>query len=585
MAMTETESPLADAREAVSNLFDMIGITRVVVVDDKYSASSGVEDILGVFISLINDGKASIVQQIECLSDMDVEEDDQDVLRKFITSRLESSDEPTRKSVAVQLADFADGKDDHENATRTGLEELLEAYEVLQLSLADWLEQRESLLTVESAAKTLFLFDQDMSAGDGRENQGMEIIRDILQNKDAPAIYCGLFSHTVPANHEYNTWNELSQQHELGNEKHRFVVLAKAHLLDDPWAFACRLKRVAITARCDDLKSMVTEVLDGAHAAAKQKLSELSIYDFEQIVFQSSFEEGVWEADTVIRLFGLFQRHSARDLSKKHASISDVARDVRRVVRYPYKPDDAPKSTSCEIRRIELYENGDFLNGHHFPIELGELFQKTKGKRRFVVIAQPCELMVRSDGRRQSIGHVFLAEIFHDKPNESGAFFELPYLDETDYSSGWVRLHTSSPVDVQILDLAVFQDDGVCRANVEQAVPGRLIPAWENRFTLLQDDYKGIISQFEKMFPPENGKPGQAGRVAQCALSKSVEGIVSGIIRGRRKEVVYDLKRIGRVKEPMASSMLRSYSAYMSRDAFEHDFAKGVARESVSLRE
>lgn len=579
MATVESKDQMADAREAVATLFAIMGISRVVVVDDKYSSSSDVEDILGACMGLIGAGNTVDIRKINAFQTLDGEEDDPDVLRKFFEKCLESSDRDERKSIAVQLADFADGKDDHENATRTGLETLLEGYEVRQLSLVEWIKQKSELLSQDSAAKTLFLFDQDMSAGDGHENQGMDIIRELLQDAKVPAVYCGLFSHTILANHEHQAWNDLSQKHGLGKERHRFAVLAKEHLTKDPWAFACRLKRVAITSRCDDLKLIVTEVLDEAHAIAKQKLGELSIYDFEQIVFQSSFEEGVWEADTVIRLFGLFQRNSARELSKKHPRISNVAGDVRRVVCYPFKPDDAPKSTSCEIRRLELYESADFLNEHHFPIELGEIFQKTQGKRRFVLLAQPCELMVRSDGLRQSIEHVVLAEIFQVKPEQSGAFFELPYFNESDYSSGWVRLHTTSPVPLQILDLAAFHDDGMCMANVKQVMPSSLVPSWERRFSVLQEEYRRIISQYENMFNPNGGKPGQAGIVAQHALSKSVERTVSGVIRGKRSEVVYDLRRIGRVKEPIASSMLRSYSAYMSRDAFEHDFAKGVLHE------
>jgi hypothetical protein len=47
---TPTGSPdahLEEARELVSTLFDMMQISRVVIVDDAYSASPAIEDILG----------------------------------------------------------------------------------------------------------------------------------------------------------------------------------------------------------------------------------------------------------------------------------------------------------------------------------------------------------------------------------------------------------------------------------------------------------------------------------------------------------------------------------------------------------
>jgi len=576
MATLETNERLDEAREAVVKLFAIMGISRVVVVDDKYTASPKVEDILGTCMGLINEGKAQVIQKIEQFSELSLEEDDQEVLRQFFATRLKGLDEPDRKSVAVILADLADGKDDHENATRTGLEELLVGQEVLQFPLDKWLEEKAQLLSEESTSQTLFLFDQDMSAGGGGENQGMEIIRELLQDKEVPPIYCGLFSHTIPANHEHDAWNELSQQHGLGNEKHRFAVLAKEHLSNDPWAFACRLKRVAITSRCDDLKSMVTEVLDSAHSDAKQKLSELSIYDFEQIVFQSSYAEGVWEADTVIRLFGLFQRHSAREFAKNHPQIPEVTRDVRQVVRYPYKPDDAPKSTSIEIRRLELYESAEFLNEHHSPIELGDVFQKTQGKRRFVVIAQPCELMVRSTGKRTNVDHVVLSEIFTKRPSDRDAFFELPLFESANHTSCWVRLHGSTTVPVQILDLAVFRADGICKVKIGEDIPKGLIPSWEHRFSMLQTVFEKMIMQFDNLFGETKGKLEEVQTIAESAILKSVKGIAKGKLAQQRKEISYDVKRVGRIKEPLASSLLRSYSSHMSRDAFEHDITKGV---------
>ena len=145
------------------------------------------------------------------------------------------------------------------------------------------------------------------------------------------------------------------------------MVISKKHLPDAPVSFAQRLKRAAIAPLCDNLKDEVVKVLNTSLEEAKKEIDDLNIYDFEEIVFQSSHNEGVWEPDTVLRILALYTQRSARKLLKENKEIETVAARVRDVIELPYRPSDAPAPSSHDILRLERYEEKEFLDDHHIP--------------------------------------------------------------------------------------------------------------------------------------------------------------------------------------------------------------------------
>jgi hypothetical protein len=68
------------------------------------------------------------------------------------------------------------------------------------------------------------------------------------------------------------------------------------------------------------------------------------------------------------------------------------------------------------VRRLEWFEDEADVNGQYLPIELGDLFRiGGKTDKLFVLVAQPCDLMVRQDGkqpgtRHHTVSHAMLLE-------------------------------------------------------------------------------------------------------------------------------------------------------------------------------
>ncbi len=58
------------------------------------------------------------------------------------------------------------------------------------------------------------------------------------------------------------------------------------------------------------------------------------------------------------------------------------------------------EETAEKLAVAEVYDTEADLNLLHLPVEFGDIF-RSDGGDQYVVVAQPCDLMVRKDGRRK----------------------------------------------------------------------------------------------------------------------------------------------------------------------------------------
>ena len=193
--------------------------------------------------------------------------------------------------------------------------------EYITLSLSGWKEQSNEFLDDDSAATTVLLFDRDFRREkEGTEHEGVNLIREV-QVKDVG--YSGLISHTVRRGGEYNAWTSIAADHDLVRDK--FVVIAKERLTSDTpdyYGFLGMLRLVALSGRYASVKSMAWDIFTNSFDKAKTAMESLSVLDFDRIVFESSRREGVWEPETLFRVFGILIRkeaqlelHGDRDIS------------------------------------------------------------------------------------------------------------------------------------------------------------------------------------------------------------------------------------------------------------------------------
>ncbi len=178
------------AREAVSQILDILGITRVVCVDDEYKDSPTVEDAVAAAVQLTPEQVRAALPEVG-----EATLDDPDVQNQRIRQTLAGLETKLQRERIETLLSFArleDGDATDDQADASVLEQLVPAPRLKALSVQKWREQRDALLGQDAEQPTLFLFDQDLSNDGGETTEGMKIIQAVLANDTRGTRICGL---------------------------------------------------------------------------------------------------------------------------------------------------------------------------------------------------------------------------------------------------------------------------------------------------------------------------------------------------------------------------------------------------------
>jgi len=442
--------------------------------------------------------------------------------------------------------------------------------ELKNLSYRNWKNSSHDYLKSNIAKETLFLFDQDLTKEGGSDREGIKIIKDILSKNDR--LFCGLLSHTFEPDNEYDDWKRFSEEHQI--DKDRFLLIAKRRLEEDETGFVRMLRLTLMNRACGNFKDEISNIITKTIDESKKEINDLNIYDFESIVFQTSIKEGIWEPDTLFRLYQLFQRDKVRLQALTNRNLHESSDKIRQISSIKIDSNVNTQSRLWKIQRQEYYEEGNHINRLRMPIVLGDIFQMIDNNtKKFILIAPPCSLMIRKKGERANqFNQVILAEIAKEKKESKNIdhYYELPYFDE-DYHEGEYIVNFSKTYTVLlcILDLCVFNENGQARMSIDDPRPEWLIPSWKMRFDKLEKEFKKIIRNFK-----DKGANQEVLKYSIPRASLIKNGLFKvDIVRDEGKEEVkYNCKRFGRLCQPRASALLTKYAQYISRTAFERDF-------------
>jgi len=204
------------------------------------------------------------------------------------------------------------------------------------------------------------------------------------------------------------------------------------------------------------------------------------------MVFRSSYEEGVWEPETLFRIFSIFHRTQTRKIALHDPQLNELSSKIRPLSGIPTPSPSAPSHRIWEIQHEENFDSAELVNNLHRPTDLGDIYEIGTG-RQFILLAPRCDLMVRGDsGHRGKLSdmlkEVFLAVII-ETPRE-GASWKLEFFDQgreqyIDFKKGIV-------VSLYALDLCVFNEDGIAKFGLKSGPPSFLIPAWQTRFEMIR---------------------------------------------------------------------------------------------------
>lgn len=577
---------LKETQEALQQLFEMEGIKQVICVDDHYREFPGdfINDVIGNLETLDFGSLGQIPEKIADLKDIKFWEDDEaETWKSQLKKKWEDADVEKKRNLIYQINQLfphiPDFDKDNDIKHSGILENILDpsiGVEFKGISFTEWKNSSDNLLKEEMVDQTLFLFDRDFSKEGGSKEEGIKIIQN-LQGKEKQ-IWCGLLSHTFTSKDEYKTWKEFADKYDI--DKDRFVLIAKVRLTEDQLGFARMLRLTVMNKYCENLKDKVSDIIKETFEESQRKIDELDIYDFEHIVFRSSYEEGIWEPDTLFRLYNIYQKRNARQRAFDDPDLRACTGKIRELSSISISNIDEHISELWRIQRQELYEEREYINNLHLPIDLGDIFQKTDGnsRKKFILLAQPCNLMVRADApkgkRAHDFNEVVLAEIV-DEPKDPIDSYELLYFDDKTGNHKYVYFRNTYTVLLCILDLCVFNKNGQAKMASNDICPASIPPSWEIRFKILKKLFERIIKRYKKSMEKKYDKTILDLLLPKSSFYKS-RGLFEAKIdlKKNKESIIYDCQRIGRLCFPRAGEMLTKYAHYISRSAFEHDFGK-----------
>jgi hypothetical protein len=570
----------------VPALIEAAGIKRLVYVDDAFAAE--VEDLIAALAGL------SPEQRAELLGSEPGVMAEEDLWQDQVRRRWEDSDQGAR----VSLVDEAYAMDTGDHAPRVGflalLQELVPDVEHVGLSLAEWRERSDALIVDLAEKPTLLLFDQDFSHEDGGSEEGQKLIAELEakltggEKGKAPAVFYGLVTHKIEAGEEPAKRNEIIDS--SGLDPMRFVLISKQNLDSQHERLALRLRTMLLAPTFAQLMQEVSAAVSDAAGEAIAKAQRMTADDLQYMVVKSSAEEGVWPADTMLRVLQILQRAKIIESVRINPQVVELTERLRSMADLvpESEPMGAEGETTAEAREeelapgaievahMEIYEDGDQINALHLPIALGDVFERADGVR-YVIVAQPCDLEVRSKGVREpDLSHVLLARINAgaEADKRNFAAFELPYYERGKSESAYVQLGRPKTVRAAVLDSCVLNEDGRARLEIEGEPAALLLPYWQLRREVLVKTFKKALADAAKVGPNASAETGKA-----IAGYFALDPFKISTLDAEAKVIEWDCRRVRRICDPYARALLARFSQYYARDAYLHDLAGSANSE------
>jgi hypothetical protein len=181
--------------------------------------------------------------------------------------------------------------------------------------------------------------------------------------------------------------------------------------------------------------------------------------------------------------------------------------------------------------------------------------------KRYLFLAQPCDLMVREDGKRRAeVGLlVIVNEVSAEQARSSLSayrFFDIKGVFGNDRN--WqIDFQNLFVVDLSILDFAVLNSDGRVQLHRTQPEPS----------IVLTDGWSRVLKRAKCRIFPKDAPP----LIPKIGVGKHTHGL-DGLVNG--DVLRYPIRRIGRLESNVAIAILAAWATFQTRAALEHDFAQ-----------
>ncbi|MEJ0025950.1 MAG: hypothetical protein WDN01_07975 [Rhizomicrobium sp.] len=434
----------------------------------------------------------------------------------------------------------------------------------------------------------------DLNEAGGSSTRGLEILQQLWTRKSKGNPFILTHEATVATEGQREAELRATLARDGGDALGLPIcVIAKERLFDFENAEALNTALVTAIKRAG-LRRSLFEVIDRARGKIDQsfrdaadKLLSVPPEQLEAFVFERGYKEGVSELHVVERIITAQLGQDMRMFfGTDEAALRSVyrLRDLREI---PLPIENVvPDENLARFRKAEIWEDEELINRSYSPIACGDVFEYDRGEketaanpRRFVVLAQPCDIALRPNGKRAH-DLAFLAQLKKgDAAQATGKVYPLPF--KLDGEQWLCSFHDVTVVRLSVLDLASFRHDGRVRVDDGHGAPHGLLASQHKIYGrrtapatkvlaaatavkgggLLTDGLQLCVSQdspFKKVFCP----------TFEPVRDPKPEDDPSDNL----KRVTWRLRRRGRIRHPYVAALLDQYLEVIGRHAFDLDF-------------
>jgi hypothetical protein len=574
-----------------NELLRSLGIRRVIWIDDVFDSS-----LDNVKAALLRDPTPLHNLELPAFSAAMKAENDIDRFDRLLGTALEATTEADLRELKDEIRRLAAVRENelsYIDSPKTDLpvETIELACKILNVAAEDRVSFESGLSLIQSAKSeddnnaVAYIVDlQDaLRRADIGAAAGVEVLKRIYARQRSERVF--VLTHEALIETESEKEDQIVQA--LGDALigHPYpCVISKVRINKaDPEALAeglqIALKRSSLRREIFNVCSEAQEKAATAINKTRAEMSKIPPEELDSFFVKRAISEGASDLHMIERIIsaqvsiGLQEMFTDNEAVRSSISVMRMLRDVPLTA-----PAIAKHPVIEKFRLDETWESGDFLKASYSPLGLGDIFETIEGtKRRFILLGQPCDLMLRDNGNRS--GHVSdlveVTDLIAGHSDQRHVYAARKTIDlRISADGGYLQFdfRNSSPARLEILDLVSYNSNGEVKIVSSQPILDSLLPG---QVKALQKALKFLAA----VTPKPKQKPAELELSrTKCALTLRTDKPFNAICspkllkNGAETSLLWNLKRIGRLRSPHVDVLIDQQMAILNRRAFDVDY-------------
>lgn len=363
------------------------------------------------------------------------------------------------------------------------------------------------------------------------------------------------------------------------------------------------IKRAGLRRGVHEVLLRADAELKDAFNGARKRLLRIPPEQLDHYVVDRAYKEGVSELHVVERALSASMSERFKKLFATDPQAINGAARFRQLRPIRLDPPTTPSADLEAFRRMELWESSELVNTSYSLLACGDVFvAKADGiseatqAERFILLVQPCDVMLRPDGSRDFDTGVLVQISPRDPEDKNAGSLKKPLLPFILEGQEWIcEFRKAATVSLSILDTASWRADGsVAYAHSDdKKFPSAFLPGQLKNAQRVAAAFEVALTQRAQL-----GANDPEWFMPNCRLTLSnvkvflrfvTPSFVAKTITVQKNKpsiqtgaFSWNLQRIGRVRMPYAAALLSNYLAVQGREAFDLEYLKSDGRSCAS---